>query len=528
MASAYDSISLTRLGGTPTFLRPSPFVSTSYEYAKSGRYTIGGVVLVTLSGTLVAKVTDCTDILTQIKTIRDYNNDPKACYDLIVGCSGLPTFLQGTGKIRSATATKGDQPCIATYTITIAIETKPNADGTSGPIIDPDPEFLARYGFGSSKEELKDFKGVGKYEENISLKGDESNLSLVDSDFGVTKSYVKFDGTILVSSMSTGQICKDNTSALAACIKLVKKRYKTLMTADFASSTLYKKLAGYNSWNKWLDTKDITINESDGSVTWSFSLIMTQGPCNPKALVDISTVDSVDTNTKRKTRSIQGTIDGLSKSVDDGGLIEETVEKNILKNGICKTERLTNAKAVFANITSKITSGAWPGATPIEPTVPKPTGVPPAGIDCTPKPAASCYQRTSSSNTVSPLLGRITFNAEFADRDSCAPGGATAITFTIEEKLSVDTIVEIIIPGVKRSVLQKMGQTPHTVSVTVQGTLSGCDTKKITEITLCTDAIFKEKTDPYSTNAKWLVITQSSTTNTKSYSRTIEYMECDS
>lgn len=521
MASAYDSISLNG-----TFLRPSPFVSTSYEYAKSGRYTIGGVVLVTLSGTLVAKDKDCKDIITQIKTIRDYNNDHKACYDLIIGCSGKPTFLQGAGKIRSATATKGDQPCIATYTITIAIETKPNADGSSSPIIDPDPEFLARYGFGSSKEDLKDFKGVGKYEENISLKGDESNLSLVDSDFGVTKSYVKFDGTILVSSMSTGQICKDNTNALAACIKLVKKRYKTLMTADFASSTLYKKLAGYNSWNKWLDTKDITINESDGSVTWSFSLIMTQGLCNPTALVDISTVDSIDTNTKRKTRSIQGTIDGLSKSVDDGDPLKEDVIENILKNGACKKERLTNAKAVFENIKSQIASGIWPGATPIEPSIPKPSGV--IQKNCTPTPAASCYQRTSSSNTVSPLLGRITFNAEFADRDSCAPGGATAVTFTVEEKLSVETIVEIIIPGVKNSVLQKIGQTPHTVNVTVQGTLSGCDTKKIKEIILCTDAIFAEKVLPYSDDKKWLIIAQSSTTNTKSYSRTIEYMECDS
>ena len=516
--SAYDSISLNG-----TFLRPSPFVSTSYEYAKSGRYTIGGVVLVTLSGTLVAKDKDCKDIITQIKTIRDYNNDHKACYDLIIGCSGQPTFLQGAGKIRSATATKGDQPCIATYTIIIAIETKPSANGISIPIIDPDPEFLERYP-GITKELLK---GVGKYEENISLKGDESNLSLVDSHFGVTKSYVKFDGTILVSSMSTGQICKEPTTALAACIKLIKKRYQYLMKADFALSILYKKLADYKSWSKWLDTKDITINTSDGSVTWSFSLIMTKGLCKPMALVDISTVDSIDTNTKRKTRSIQGTIDGLSKSVDDGDPLKEDVIENILKIGACKKERLSSAQDVFKHIKDQIDDGGWPRpVVPIEPTIPKQIGVTPK--DCTPTPAASCYQRTSSSNTVSPLLGRITFNAEFADRDSCAPGGATAVTFTIEEKLSVETIVEIIIPGVKNSVLQKIGRTPHTVSVTVQGTLSGCDTKKIKEITLCTNAIFKEKTDPYSTNPKWLLISQSDTTNTKSYSRTIEYMECDS
>ena len=254
---------------------------------------------------------------------------------------------------------------------------------------------------------------------------------------------------------------------------------------------------------------------------------MTKGLCKPMALVDISTVDSIDTNTKRKTRSIQGTIDGLSKSVDDGDPLKEDVIENILKIGACKKERLSSAQDVFKHIKDQIDDGGWPRpVVPIEPTIPKQIGVTPK--DCTPTPAASCYQRTSSSNTVSPLLGRITFNAEFADRDSCAPGGPTAVTFTIEEKLSVETIVEIIIPGVKNSVLQKIGRTPHTVSVTVQGTLSGCDTKKIKEITLCTNAIFKEKTDPYSTNPKWLLISQSDTTNTKSYSRTIEYMECDS
>ena len=500
--SEYDSISLDG-----KFYRPSPFVSTSYEYAKSGNYTIGGVLLVTLSGTLLAKKDDCSDIIDQMNEIR--NLDRKRCRRLIIGCSGDPTFLEGLGKIRSATATSGDQPCIASYSIVIAIETK--ADGIK-PIVAPDPEFLKRYD--SFTEE--DLKGVGKYEERVTVQGEESNLTLVDPVLNVIKSYVKLDGTISVSSMSSGQICGENTTGSAACIKLIKKRYKSLMMASFGESKLYKKLADYSSWEKWLDTKNIDINTADGSVTWSFSLIMTKGACNPTAFVDINTTDTTDAKTKRITKSIQGTIDGLSQSQDT----------SFLKNGVCKKERLDNAKAVWDAIKAGIQAGTWPGTYAPAGDIPEPpAGVKRPDADCEPKPAPSCYQRVSSSTTISGVSGRITFNAEFADIDYCKPDGATALSFTIEETLPTQIIVEIIIPG-QNSVLQDIGKRPHEVKVTVNGNLSGCDTTKIIETTKCVNATFTEKTKNYIGNPDWIIISQSDTTNTKSYNRTINFMEC--
>ena len=501
--SEYDSISLDS-----KFYRPSPFVSTSYEYAKSGNYTIGGVLLVTLSGTLVAASLDCSDIITQMNEIRSL--DRKMCRRLIIGCSGDPTFLEGLGKVRSATATSGDQPCIASYSIVIAIETK--ADGKT-PIVAPDPEFLKRYdGFTE-----QDLKGVGKYEERVSVQGEESNLTLVDPGLKVIKSYVKLDGTISVSSMSSDQICGDNTTGSAACLALIKKRYKSLMTASFGESKLYKKLAGYSSWQKWLDTKNIDINAADGAVTWSFSLIMTQGECNPTAFVDINTTDNTDAKTLRITKSIQGTIDGLSKSED----------ASFLKNGVCKKERLDKAKAVWGAIQDRIAKGTWPGTYAPPGDVPKPppnTKVP--DPDCEPKPAPSCYQRVSSSTTISGVSGRITFNAEFADIDSCTPGGTTNnLSFTLDETLPTPIIVEIIIPG-QNSVLQEIGKSPHKVRVTVNGNLSGCDTTKIGETTACVNALFLKMIKDYYNNENWIVISQSDTTNTKSYSRTMDFMEC--
>jgi hypothetical protein len=38
-----------------TNLKPAPFVSTSYEYNKSGEYIIGGLLIVNLDGTIVGE-----------------------------------------------------------------------------------------------------------------------------------------------------------------------------------------------------------------------------------------------------------------------------------------------------------------------------------------------------------------------------------------------------------------------------------------------------------------------------------------
>ena len=500
--SEYDSIQLDG-----TWLRPSPFVSTSYEYAKSGDYTIGGVLLVTLSGTLVAKDIDCKDILTQMENIRAYNNDRLACRKLIIGCSGDPTFLEGTGKIRSATATKGDQPCIATYNIVIAIETKANG---SDPIIDPDPEFLALYGL--TKDQLK---GVGKYEETLSLQGEASNLDLVDSELNISKSYVKFNGKISISSLSGGKICGTNTNVLSAFITLIKDRYKKFMTASFdAKNPLYGKLSEYGSWQKWLDTNDIDIDASNGSVTWSFSLIMNNGSCQPMALVDINTTDAMDQKTKKMTRSIQGTINGLSISTDT----------TFLENGVSKTERVSNAKLVFNSIKDQIVNGVWPQQSPPTLSTPLVTQPSPGNKICGPIVGGLCYQRMSSSNTVSPILGQISFSAEFQDIESTKPIGNNSITYSVDEKLSAWNIVEILIPAEEQSVIQQINTNPHTVIIEVMGQLSGCDNAKITETKCMVDDMFDILAAPYKS---WLVIDKSVIQSQRSFRRRKEFLECD-
>ena len=114
-------------------LKPAPFVSTSYEYNKSGEYVIGGFLIVTLSGTLVGE-----DIVSQMQSIGMLSANLN-CVNLIIGCQGGSDFLDGAGRIKNVDVSSGDQPFVANYTITIALETVGGS-----PAVDPDPDFLTR------------------------------------------------------------------------------------------------------------------------------------------------------------------------------------------------------------------------------------------------------------------------------------------------------------------------------------------------------------------------------------------------
>ena len=56
--------------------------------------------------------------------------------------------------------------------------------------------------------------------------------------------------------------------------------------------------------------------------------------------------------------------------------------------------------------------------------------------------------------------------------------------------------------------------------------MTGIYFKKMGETTACVNALFLKMIKDYYNNENWIVIGQSDTTNTKSYSRTMDFMEC--
>ena len=182
----YDSIILNG-----SSLRPAPFVSTSYEYTKSGNYIVGGFLIVTLSGTIVSETIN--QEIQELNLLQSSND----CVSLKIGCSGGQQFLNGFGRIRSIDISQDNQPFIATYTIVIAIETIDNDY-----VVKPDDNFARSIGVDVQLIP----KGITEYTENININGNGDILGANDNGMLVAKSYLKASGSINMK-VNTNYIC---------------------------------------------------------------------------------------------------------------------------------------------------------------------------------------------------------------------------------------------------------------------------------------------------------------------------------
>jgi hypothetical protein len=476
-------------------LKPAPFVSTSYEYNKSGEYVIGGFLIVTLSGTLVGE-----DIVAQMQSIGMLSANLN-CVNLIIGCQGGSDFLDGAGRIKNVDVSSGDQPFVANYTITIALETVGGS-----PAVDPDPDFLTRNCLNAG-----DGKFIQAYSESIEVDGGDS-ATLVDNTFGVSKSYIKGKGSIKVTAFGREVCGVPSFNGVDQAIAIVNKRAAALMSFTYCGAG-DNPLQGYSGWQKWLDTKSLIVNDT-GSVEWTFDLYMSQGGCAPYAWVDISTDDRKDfqIGTKeRKTRSVSGTIRGLSSYTGD-----------LLSNKADSGDRISNAKAALGVVLPQIMGGEWPG---LANSLSGEKGQAPDPPDCPPPEDEICYQRISSNITTSVVAGEISFSAEYADIDACKPKGVAIIETTVEETLPAVRYVEFIVPNLQDSIIHYMGNTAHEASVTVRGSLQGCDEKKIKEAMECVDEQFGKATKNYN---GWLIRSETKKISTYSYSKTKTFVKCDS
>lgn len=469
-------------------LRPAPFVSTSYEYNKFGEYTIGGILLVTLSGTLIGE-----DIIDQMNNLSQQQMNTN-CVSITIGCSGGTQFLDGSGRIRSIDVSPSDQPFMATYSMQIAVETSGGK-----PIVEADQQFL-------KNNCLTNVKYLQSYNETISIQGEGASLSNNDNTLGLSKSYAKASGQISVSSFGR-EICGvPEFDGIKASLDIIQQRANALLSLQACGEN--NPLSAFSGWQKWLDTKRLDIDTGSGTITWSFDLYMSSGGCSPSAWADITTEDKFDQKKKMKTKTINGTIKGLSASTT-----------NFLANKASANERLANADAAYSKILGSITSGGWPGDSIV---LSGSSGSCTAPDPCSQNPV--CYQRISSSVTRSVVSGEITFSAEFADISSCKPnGGIGTVDVTVEVSNPAARIVEIIIPNGVNAIVQQVGDTPARATVSVRGTLNGCDKTKINELKNCVNTEFNKKTSGFN---GWFILKNKESHGTFSYSRTREYIKC--
>lgn len=473
-------------------LRPAPFVSTSYEYIKSGQYTIGGLLVVTLSGTLVGE-----DIIDQIVELNSLQSS-QDCIQLIIGCSGESDFLNGSGRIASIDISQDNEPYLVSYSIVINIETI-----NGQPAVSPDPDFARSIGI--SEADIPLF--LKEYLESITIDGTGDIISSHDKVLSVSKSNIKISGSIKIK-INANYICNlPSRDPSKEINNFLKKRSTALLNGIGDNNPIAK----YIDWNKMLDTKSLEI-ENDGSVSWQFDAYILPDDGVPLAFVDINTTDKLDQKTQRITRTISGTINGLSSATIDDHIGHKT-DVN---------ERISNAENAFATLETYLINGTWPGDAA------QTTGIEGSDCDgCESFVAPKCYQRISHNIASSPITGLISFDMDFADITSCQDNQFDIET-TIDESLPANIFQEIIIParGKGRSIVQVVGGSSTSVSIIVRGNLKGCDTKKMNLLisnvrTRINNILNREY------RFGWFIKKQNSTLGTYSYSENVELVRCD-
>lgn len=484
--SNFDSIFVAGMS-----LRPAPFVSTSYEYNKSGEYVIGGLLIVTLSGSLVSETIDA-----EVAKINSLQADAD-CITLKIGCSGGSDFLDGTGRIRTVTFSQGNGPYSVNYSMVIAIETIKGAAA-----VNPDPSFIQDHCLSEGGQKIEFLQN---YTEKLSFIGEASAISSVDNVLDAAKSYIKISGEINVSSYGRTICGKPSYSPTKNSEDILKRRATSLLSLDGCNTKILDK---YKGWNKWLDTKKLTIN-IDGSLTWSFDMYLSQGGGKPYAWIDFNTEEKIDQKTRMKNKVLSGVIKGLSQaSVSD-----------YLENKATANERIANADNAYNASLGIILNGDWHHHSIVlygNDNAPPPT----------PKPF--CYQRLSSNVKRSVVAGEISFKSEFGDINSCSTTGVGNIDVTIEETFSAIRYKEFIIPNSKKAIVQKIApSTPKRLIITGKGVLNGCDKKKMSTLANCVDTeidkTFSSLPDAYSL----ILLNEKKNIMSTSYTITKEYISCE-
>lgn len=474
------------------YLIPAPYVSSSYEYIKSGQYIIGGVLNVTLDGTIVGE-----DIASQIQNISTWSSNTN-CINLTIGCDGSADFLEGQGRITNISINTSDSsPFTATYSIVVALEVV-----NGEPAVSPDSDFLALFGLSSSSTLF-----IKEYEEQVSIDGDATIVGYVDNILNISKSFIKATGSISVTS-STVPICGvPGFNGIQQSINLIKDRFNKLISFSFSQDG--HPLSQYAGWSKWLDSKSFSIDKA-GKVSCSFDIYLNKGSCQPIARIDLKTEDKLDhtTNSNILNRSISGTINGLS-----------TATTNLLSNKTGSNERLGNAYAAFNALSTLIINGNWPGDY-IKLTGEEGDCTPPT---CPPSQPTVYYQRLSSNINISKVAGEITFSAEFGPTNGCQLNNFD-ISTTIEEELPAVRYREFIIPNSPKPVIQYLGDTPAKVTISSQGSIKDCDINKKTQLICSVKKAFNQALLPY---LGWILTSSQITESKFSYKITSTYIRCD-
>lgn len=452
-------------------LIPSPFVDLSVEKYTVGEKVIGGVLKLTLSGTVVADSFDCvitgqgggTGINTILKLAQT-----KGCVPVQIQCTEI--LISGTGRIISASINQGNQPTwvnIAPYTIEIELHENNTAFSTDSRIVIPD--FDAD--FGADKLALRNLSETLSWSinddtfawGNVCSTGAPANID------GFGNRHIKVNFSISATGLDSIDSCQDSGGSgvygLRAAEKYLRKRLTDLQTKG--TDSLFD-IGSYDSppdveiqsafsqyftnGKSYLDFRTIEINPTENTINLSGEIIYRPSGCLDPDVFTSLTVEH-NLTTEEETITISGNIIGLINNNFD-----EIITLNPDDFSLCSLKtRIDNAETFLDKINDPVILTDI--ANCYAKTSPYPNGYiedsceysSSSGVcvtSATPPPLELCDMRVIASQISRNISsGEINFSYTLSNAPNCEILGTTKVDVSITHDKPHDNIVEIIIPG---------------------------------------------------------------------------------
>lgn len=454
-------------------LDPAPFVSLSIDQYRSGDLIVGGVLNVSLNGTVYDNQGGGFSAITdKIQNLLDNIGSKGDCVHVLIDCSGTK-LVDGYGTITGLDVNEGPDPTwtqLAVYGINLQLHVnhdelvvKPNTLASDYILTD---------------EIIKDLS------ENISMSVDEDThaVDTIMDSLIVGRSHVKHNFTISAKGGAVG--CKGmftQKTGIEAAELVAKRRIAALRNGDLTTGIADATYTGsdldyYHSGNeKYTEIRTLDVDPISGSVSVTGSLILRPSSITHKyALVEITTDHSTDVSRIGTDINISGNIEGLGLgafNADSLALEEQFHSAN--KN------KIENAELAYEDIKSKLVEIAQAHLDGVRDTTSCTEG---SLLDICPLTLTDLECDTPRINNISVSRnygqGTISFSADLSTAKNCDIAGAAKVEIDVTHTYGAQQFAEFTIPFRGEPLLQNLGtNTKEVVSVSVDLTFgdTGCN-----------------------------------------------------
>ena len=495
-------------------LSPTPFVSLSKDQYKIGELVVGGVLRVSLNGTVVGQ--SFSEVSSGIKTVLDSVGEVGDCVNVVINCSGS-SLVNGYGVVSGVSIEEGPDPTwvnISKYSIEIELYEN---NGTL--VVKPN---TSAGDYVTNGEIIKDMS------ESLSLNVDNDSFHTDDAG-GIKsgKAHAKYTFSINATGAAVG--CKSSLSAktgIEAAEEVCNRRISniangTVTTSLGTPSRVSSALSSYHGGNQYMHIRSLDADPIGGSLSVSGDIILRpSGHPYPNAFIDISVDSRTDATQIGRVVTISGNVEGLYAH-DFTSLIT---------NGSFHSmggDRLSNAESVYNNITS-----SFPGLAQqyLEGIITDTTDCTDGGLlgicsdIITPE---ECNLRETNKNITRNFgQGTVSFSHEYSTAKNCSIPGAAKVETEVTRNYPTDVFAEFTIPFRGEAFIQDLQtKTKETLSINVNITVedTGCNERDLETQSGCARSQATSILSAQGASSWYKTGDSVSKTNTGSLRLTLEY-----